>query len=497
VTSMSRFRRLAEQVRRFSRTPPADELPQPEPQPRRRSGPQRHGTGPPVFIVDPRLPEAVSRFVAAEADATGTGADGNMVAIAPLLEGEPARRTGAAVWWWIDQIDSAVIARLEQDPGEAILVPGEQERHRLELAVPGSIGNIWVAGASSPDVADIVARYYPSRDARFRLGVIGYNLKFIMPIVSELIQSPGVSATIDEWPRFASGPTGVTDRVLAASDVVLCEWCGPNAIYASQNRRPGQRLVVRLHRFELETDYWKAIDPETVDKFIAVGEHYRNRILDQTGWPADKVTVLPNQVDDLQLRRPKLPGARFNIGVLGMSSKRKRLDIALDVAEALAAADSRFRLLIKSAHPEDEKWVWDRPQEREYFTGVLPRLEKSPLAEMVTWESFGQDVAAWLRKIGFILSVSDDESFHLAPAEGMAAGSVPIIRAWPGADSVYSPHWVLDDCTEMVDRITSLASNHTLWEQESQRAEEEAFASFSMSAVVARWAALLAPRPAG
>jgi glycosyltransferase involved in cell wall biosynthesis len=177
--------------------------------------------------------------------------------------------------------------------------------------------------------------------------------------------------------------------------------------------------------------------------------------------------------------------------MLGVSSARKRLDLALDIAAGLARADRRFRLLIKSAQPREEKWVWDQADERDYFASVLPRIETEPLADIVTWEGFGRDVASWLRNIGFVLSLSDDESFHLAPAEGMATGAIPIIRNWPGADTVYAKHWVLTDTDEMIERIVSLARDADRWERESQRARDEAVTSFGLEAVVARWAATL------
>ena len=37
-----------------------------------------------------------------------------------------------------------------------------------------------------------------------------------------------------------------------------------------------------------------------------------------------------------------------------------------------------------------------------------------------------------LRGVDWVLSTSDDESFHLSPAEGMASGAVPAVLPWPG-----------------------------------------------------------------
>jgi glycosyltransferase involved in cell wall biosynthesis len=378
---------------------------------------------------------------------------------------------------------------------EAILVPDERTREQLENRQPDTIGRVWATPETVEQRDTLVDYHYPISNTSYRLGLVGYNLKFAKPIVTDLLKNPGVDALIDEWRFFAAAPTGVTDQVLEEADVVWCEWCGPNAVYASHNKAKDQMLIVRLHRFELDTEHWQNIDPENVDTFVTVGDYYRNLVLERTRWPADKVMVIPNQIDDLQLSRPKLPEARFTLGMLGASSSRKRLDLALDLIEQLNAADERFRLRVKTALPQDEKWVWDDAAERSYFGEQLPRIEQPPLAGIVTLDPFGPDVASWLRRIGFILSLSDDESFHLAPAEGMAAATVPIIRNWPGADSVYSGEWVFRDLEAMADRIAELVRNESQWTAAGLLATEQARASFSQRSVVRQWDQLLGKGP--
>jgi glycosyltransferase involved in cell wall biosynthesis len=399
--------------------------------------------------------------------------------------------TGAASWWWVDSLDDVAFSTLRNNPTEAILTSDESVRTQIEQVLPKSVGDTWVAADPAIPFETILARYYPQRTESYRLGIIGYNLKFIRPILTSLVRNPGIEALIDEWRVFAAKPTAITDEVIAKADVVLCEWAGPNAVYASHNKRPDQKLVVRLHRFELDTDHWRQIDHEQVDQFVTVGDYYRNLVLQRTEWSAAKVAVISNQVDDLQLRRHKLPDSGFNIGMLGASSSRKRLDLAFDLIEKLHQHDARFRLHVKTALPQDEKWVWDNEKERDYFDREMARLETDPLRDLVTFDGFGTDVANWFRKIGFILSVSDDESFHLAPAEGMAAGSIPVVRNWPGADSVYAPAWVLSDTDDMASRILSMATDDLLRDAAVVRARQEAVDHFGMARVVDDWANLL------
>ena len=42
-----------------------------------------------------------------------------------------------------------------------------------------------------------------------------------------------------------------SEALLEWADLIVCEWFGQNAVWYSRHKRPDQRLVVRLHRFEL------------------------------------------------------------------------------------------------------------------------------------------------------------------------------------------------------------------------------------------------------
>ncbi len=438
--------------------------------------------GLPSLHLSPDLPGDVAEILRQTSLGVASSSDRPGIVVAT-----DSRVAGSALWLWIDP-DTAVDAAAV-DGAELVLVPDERTRELVELSTPQAIGKTWVL--HGPSIERVVARYYPERAVPSSLGIIGYNLKFIRPIVAGLLRSAGTTALIDEWRTFAANPTTATDEVLDECEVVVCEWCGKNAAYASRNRRPGQRVIVRLHRWELSTDYWREIDIDNIDLVITVGGHYRALLLETTGWPEDKVSVIPNHVDDLQLDRPKHQEAPFTIGMLGASSSRKRMDLALDLISALHAADPRFRLRIKTELPADVKWVWDNAEERVFFEQQQARLTEPPLNEIVSFDPFGPDVAAWFRRIGFIVSLSDDESFHLSPAEGMTSGAVPVIRGWPGADSIYAPEWIANEIPAMVERILSLTADHNLLQRTVEAGRSQSSARFGLDSVVDSWANLL------
>ncbi len=387
-----------------------------------------------------------------------------------------------------------------RDDVEAFLFDDEDTRGSWERTFGDLAGRAWCFAERDgrqlhDSVGSMIDRLYPIHPlpAVRRVGVIGYNLKFFDPIATHLARIPGIDVLIDRWPVFAASPTTVTDDVIEQCDVVVAEWCGPNAVYASRVKRPGQRLVVRLHRFELDTPHWRDVEIENVDVVVTVGPYYRRQVLDVTGWPPERVITVPNLIDDLQLDRPKHHDAQFNVGLLGASSSRKRLDLAVDVIEAVRRQDPRFRLLVKTTMPADEKWAWSDPAERAYFDDLSPRLEHPSVRDAVEFVPFGPDVAAWFRTVGFILSTSADESFHLAPAEGMASRTVPLVRDWPGAVDIYGPDWVIPEPEAMAERILQLGSDPAAWSSAGERARREAVTRFGFAPVVDRWIRLLDP----
>ena len=196
---------------------------------------------------------------------------------------------------------------------------------------------------------------------------------------------------------------------------------------------------------------------------ICVSDHYARLTREHTGWPAAKVISVPNPLDVSQLDRPKLDGARFHLGMIGIVPSRKRLDLALDVLEELRRDDDRYLLYVKSGMPWEHWWVWQIPAEREHYSVALRRVQRSPLLrDAVVFDDAGPDVAAWLRRVGYVLSTSDDESFHVAPAEGMASRAVPVIRHWPGAETIYDRRWIGETPADLAAHVAALDSDRGL-----------------------------------
>ena len=81
-----------------------------------------------------------------------------------------------------------------------------------------------------------------------------------------------------------------------------------------------------------------------------------------------------------------------------------------------------------------------------------------------------------------MLSTSDDESFHVAPAEGMASRAVPVVRHWPGAETIYDMRWIHRDPAEMAAAVLALAEEGD-WRAAGDDAHGQAAAAFNLPRV--------------
>lgn len=291
------------------------------------------------------------------------------------------------------------------------------------------------------------------RHTKMRMGVFGYDLKFIRPLLGELERNHRVEVRTIESGSLHAFPSDDVADLIAWSDVIVAEFFGPYVPTLASMVGRDQPLVVRLHRFELHRGFADAVEPDSVARVICVNDYYASELVRRSPLGDDRITVIPNAIDTVRFDRRKTERATNTLGFLGAASRRKRVDLALDILDVVRLSVPDATLSIKSERPENLKWVMDDPTERAYFESIRPRLEASIAEGAVQWNPHGRDVAEWFTDIGFVVSTSDDESFHMAPAEGMASGTIPVVRRWPGADTVYQERWLFDDVSAAAPEI--------------------------------------------
>ncbi len=172
--------------------------------------------------------------------------------------------------------------------------------------------------------------------------------------------------------------------------------------------------------------YRNQLDWRKVDGLIFTNYAHYHTFRREQPEHAAKALVIFCDVDCEALDQDKLPWADFNLGLVGINPMRKRADLAFAILTRVRQTDSRFTLFFKTRMPWRDKWLWERPHEREYFGRFMAEIDAAPHSNAVIFDRHGDDMAIWYSKVGFILSTSDHEGSHQAIAEGMAAGCIPI-----------------------------------------------------------------------
>lgn len=289
--------------------------------------------------------------------------------------------------------------------------------------------------------------------------IAGHDLKFAKFIMDEIEQNDGFELLIDQWQGHDKHDEQRSKELLQKADLIFCEWGLGNAVWYSNNKKPGQRLVTRMHLQEITTRHPEKFNHDAVDAYIMVSPYWFEKFVHEFSLERKKCRMVYNLVDTEFLDKPKIADACFHLGMIGDVPQRKRLDLALDIFESLYEKDKRYKLFVKGKRPEDYAWMHSssRKSEMDYYLAQYKRIEENGWQHNVFFEGHGP-IDEWLQKIGYILSVSDFESFHLAPAEGMASGAIPILLSWDGVETIYPKNYITDIKNIVLTNLTEKTS---------------------------------------
>lgn len=283
-----------------------------------------------------------------------------------------------------------------------------------------------------------------------RLLIAGYDLKFILGAIPALAERFEVA--VDEWSGHETHDTERSSRLLAWADVVFCDWLLGNAAWYARKVRPDQPLVVRAHRFELERDY--GFDPALarVDRFYSVSVKTLEDFIRTFDLPREKSRLLPNWVDVRAYKQYPHGEKARRLALVGAVPDRKGMLRALQVLARLHAHDPAYTLEVYGKTARELEWIWNDPGQRAYFRECERFIEFHGLGDAVHYHGWA-DMRSEIGKNGWVLSTSDDESFHLAPAEALAAGSRGLVLEWPGSRYVFPASAVFSSVDEIVEEV--------------------------------------------
>lgn len=288
-----------------------------------------------------------------------------------------------------------------------------------------------------------------------RLLIAGYDLKFIIPAIPFLEKYYVIK--VDEWTGHEIHDIEKSKELLKWADIIWCEWLLGNAVWYANNKLSHQKLVVRVHRFELTTKYINLLDYSKVDILFAVSVYFYEKIIEKTGISRSKVRLLPNYLILDNYNKYDDAEKVYNIGMIGILPSKKGFYKSLEILKLLLNEDKRFKLHIYGKTPKDIPWIMNDKKEIDYYSKCDDFIESNQLIDNIIYHGWC-DIPKEVGKIGYILSLSENEelfeSFHLAPAEAFAAGNIGLFLPWRGVEYIYPKEYIFNNFNEIVEYIS-------------------------------------------
>lgn len=307
----------------------------------------------------------------------------------------------------------------------------------------------------------VLSHLWKYKEGKQTILFAGHDFKFLNWYIEKCQEDPNVNVLIDKWDSHENHNIDQSEQLLDEADIIFCEWGLGNAVWYSHNKRRGQKLFIRLHRQEIDTKFLPNVNYHNVDKVIVIVPHLFEEFNRVKKVPREKMVIIENMIDYKRFDKEKLDDIQFNLGMIGVLPKLKRMDRALDIFEKLWFKNNKYKLFVKSKLPQDLPWLMGRTEEKEYYEKVFERIENAEWKENVVFDPHGNDVDEWLRKISFVLSTSDIEGSHVSPMEGMASGAIPVVYHWPGAETAYPSEFIFETIDEAVEIIENRESLHS------------------------------------
>jgi glycosyltransferase involved in cell wall biosynthesis len=260
------------------------------------------------------------------------------------------------------------------------------------------------------------------------------------------------------------------------------------ASYATRRNRQAKFIVTRHVLFQLSRLHRHTLS--RAHRVIAVSNAVGRELQAQRIVSERQLAVVPNGIDvdrfALQFDRAEflqsigLPADVPLVGSIGELRTLKRHD---DFIRAAARVVSQF--------PETHFVLAgvDTSHSREVYKHLEQLVIESGLEERFRFLGWVEDAEKLLSAIDVFVSASETESFGLAIAEAMAAGTAVVATATEGASEVIDDRETgllvpIGDVTRLADSIALLLSDEERRRQLAARAREAVNAKFSLKRMV-------------
>jgi poly(ribitol-phosphate) beta-N-acetylglucosaminyltransferase len=284
-----------------------------------------------------------------------------------------------------------------------------------------------------------------------RLLVTGSDLKFIEPALEYL---KDYNIKIDKWAGHEDHDEERSIQLLNWADIIFCEWLLGNSVWYSKRKASHQKLIIRAHKFELTRDFGNQVNYEHVDELIAVSYYYLELFSNTFNIPRKKMNLISNYIETDIYTGIKSEDFKHNLAMVGYTPNWKGLFKGLKLLQMLMVQDKEYKLYLFGKNYKDVDWIWNNPEQRLYFEECEKFIKDNHLEDSIIFKGWTERSNIF-DNMGYVLSLSDIESFHLAPAEGLAASTLALLLNWDGVEYVYPEEIIFDNVDDIKDMIIS------------------------------------------
>ena len=291
----------------------------------------------------------------------------------------------------------------------------------------------------------------------------GHDLKFAEPI-AEALESMGIEVLRDKWSNHSRHDMEQSLELYDQADAVWCEWALGNVEWFS-NLEGTKPIFVRFHAQERKlTDYLSNSNWDKIANIGFVSPEYLQLMSEFFSESKDKLHFIPNAryLDGTYV--PSGKPRNKKIGMVGMVPKSKRLDRAIELLELLLEKDESYELHIAGKGPDDYPWLMKRQKEIEFYSSLEEKIDQYLKEGKIVFHGFVDDMKSFYSGVDSVISVSDDESFHLTLIDGPQFGCAAFTLNWDGAEKIYPQNMIFSSVEQMAESIYEHQSESKLFE---------------------------------
>jgi len=230
------------------------------------------------------------------------------------------------------------------------------------------------------------------------------------------------------------------------ADIIWLEWCNQTAIIGTNYEGiKGKKVIIRLHSYEIFTDFPKQINWLVVNRLILVAPHIREilKIFIPDIEEKVKIEIVSNGIDlDSTHWKKVQPG--YNISWVGFINYKKNPQMALQILKKLADIDKRYKLHVAGSF-----------QDLRYKIYLEYMVKEMGLQDNVKFYGWIDDMEKFWEDKNYLLHTSIHESFGYGIFEAMARGIKPVIHNFRGAKELYPKNVIFNTIDEATNKIIS------------------------------------------